>query len=117
MRTGLQAILDNPNASQSIKDYLTQYSGKMAERNGGINGFYGVFDIRASKRFRLYKTHGLEISADVFNFTNLLNKKSGVTQTLGSQALYALGIPATATTPASSRSNGHPNRRQLNSAA
>ena len=100
VRTGLQAILDNPNASQSIKDYLTQYSGKMAERNGGINGFYGVFDIRASKRFRLYKTHGLEISADVFNFTNLLNKKWGVIQTLGSQSLYALGIPATATTPA-----------------
>ncbi len=100
VKTGLQAILDNPNASQSIKNYVTEYSGKIAERNGGINGFYGIFDIRASKRFKLYKTHSLDISADVFNFANLLNRNNGVNKSLGSQALYALGIPATSTTPA-----------------
>ena len=100
VRTGLQAILDNANASQSIKDYITKYSGKMAERNGGINGFYGVFDIRASKKFRLYRTHTLEVSADVFNFANLLKKSWGANKSLGSQALYALGIPASGTTPA-----------------
>ncbi|WP_428663235.1 carboxypeptidase regulatory-like domain-containing protein [Runella sp.] len=100
VKTGLQAILDNPNASQSIKDYINKYSGKMAERNGGINGFYGIFDIRASKKFKLYKTHSIEISADVFNFANLLNKSWGVNKSLGSQALYALGIPATSSTPA-----------------
>ncbi|GAB2577164.1 TonB-dependent receptor [Spirosoma areae] len=100
VKTGLQAILDNPDASQSIKDYINTYSGKIAERNGGINGFYGVFDIRASKRFRLFRTHTLELSADVFNFANLLNKTSGANQSLGSQALYALGIPATGTSPA-----------------
>jgi hypothetical protein len=100
VKSGLQAVLDNPNASQSIKDYINQYSGKIAERNGGINGFYGVFDIRASKRFKLYKTHSLDISADVFNFANLLNRNKGVNQSLGTQALYALGIPATGTTPA-----------------
>ncbi|GAB3989932.1 TonB-dependent receptor [Spirosoma daeguense] len=100
VRTGLQAILDNPNASQSIKDYINTYSGKMAERNGGINGFYGVFDVRASKRFKLYKNHSIEVSADVFNFANLLNKSWGTNQSLGSQALYALGIPASGSTPA-----------------
>ncbi|GAB4008665.1 carboxypeptidase regulatory-like domain-containing protein [Spirosoma migulaei] len=100
VKTGLQAILDNPDASQSIKNYINAYSGKIAERNGGINGFYGIFDIRASKRFRLYKTHTLELSADVFNFANLLNKTWGANKSLGTQALYALGIPATSTTPA-----------------
>ncbi len=100
VKTGLQAILDNPNAGQSIKDYINAYSGKMAARNGGINGFYGIFDIRASKKFKLYKTHSIEISADVFNFANLLNKSWGVNKSLGSQALYALGIPATSTSPA-----------------
>ena len=100
IRTGLQAIIDNPNASQSIKDYIDTYSGRIAERNGGINGFYGVFDIRASKRFRLFKTHSLELSVDAFNVSNLLNKNRGVNKSLGSQALYALGIPATGTTPA-----------------
>ncbi|WP_223833986.1 TonB-dependent receptor [Spirosoma profusum] len=100
VKSGLQAILDNPNASQSIKDYITTYSGKMAERNGGVNGFYGVFDVRASKRFRIHKTHTIDISADVFNFANLLNKSWGANQSLGTQALYALGIPASGSTPA-----------------
>ena len=100
VKTGLQAVLDNPNTSQSIKDYITQYSGKIAERNGGINGFYGVFDVRASKRFRFYKSHSLDLSIDAFNVANLLNKFKGVNQSLGNQALYALGIPAAGSTPA-----------------
>lgn len=100
VRKGLQAILDNPNASQSVKDYITKYSGKMAERNGGINGFYGVFDVRATKRFKIHKTQGIEVSVDIFNVANLLKKSWGTNESLGSQALYALGIPATSTSPA-----------------
>ncbi len=100
VRAGLQAVLDNADASQSIKEYITTYSGRMAERNGGINGFFGVFDIRASKRFRIYRNHNIELSADVFNFANLLRRDWGVNRSLGTQALYALGIPATANTPA-----------------
>jgi hypothetical protein len=91
VKNGLQAILDNPNASQSMKDYITKYSGKIAERNGGVNGFYGVFDLRISKKFTFTKNkqQGLEISADLFNVANLLNKSWGSTKTLGSQALYS----------------------------
>jgi hypothetical protein len=100
VRQGLQAILDNPNASQSVKDYITRYSGKMAERNGGINGFYGVFDLRASKKFNFYKSHALELSIDIFNVANFLNKSWGTNKSLGSQALYALGIPARDGVPA-----------------
>ena len=100
VKTGLQAVLDNPNASQSIKDYISAYSGKIAERNGGVNGFYGIFDVRASKRFRFYKTHSLDLSVDIFNLANLLDKNKGVNLSLGTQALYALGIPASGTTPA-----------------
>lgn len=100
VRSGLQAIQDNPNASQSIKDYLTNYSGQMAPRNGGINGFYGIFDVRASKKIRLYKNHRLDLSVDVFNVANLISRTSGTNRSLGNQALYAVGIPATATSPA-----------------
>jgi hypothetical protein len=100
VKTGLQAILDNADASQSIKDYITKYSGQIAERNGGINGFFGVFDIRASKRFRFYKNHALELSVDLFNVGNFLKKAGGANKSLGTQALYALGVPATATTAA-----------------
>lgn len=100
VRQGLQAILDNPDASQSMKDYITKYSGKMAERNGGINGFYGVFDLRASKKFNFYKSHALELSIDIFNVANFLNKSWGTNKSLGTQALYALGIPASNGNPA-----------------
>jgi hypothetical protein len=102
VRTGLQMILDNPDASQSLKDYINKYSGQIAERNGGVNDFFGIVDIRISKKFKMYKTHTLEISGDIFNFANLLNKKSGVNESLGSQALYALnGRAAVAATPTS----------------
>ena len=99
VRDGLQTILDNPNASQSIKDYILKSSGAVAQRNGGINGFYGVFDLRISKKFKLYKTHTLELSGDLFNVANILKRTWGISQNMGSQALYTLGIPKTATTP------------------
>lgn len=104
VRNGLQAILDNPNASQSLKDYISKYSGQIAQRNGGVNDFFGIVDLRISKKFKLYKTHNLEVSGDIFNFANLLNKKWGVNESLGTQALYALNgsaeKPATPTSPA-----------------
>ncbi len=103
VRAGLQSLLDNPLASQSLKDYILKYSGQTAQRNGGINGFYGVVDLRISKKFKIYRTHNIEISGDIFNLGNLIKKKWGVNKSLGSQALYALNgvakIPATPTTP------------------
>lgn len=88
LRTGLQAILDNPDASQSIKDFITSASGEIAERNGGINEFYGTIDLRLSKQIKFYKKHGVEISVDVFNFANMLNKEWGVYRSFGNTALY-----------------------------
>ncbi|HEX8608494.1 MAG TPA: TonB-dependent receptor, partial [Pedobacter sp.] len=104
VRTGLQTILDNPEASQSLKDYINKYSGQIAQRNGGVNDFFGIVDIRVAKKIKIYKSQTLEFSGDIFNFANLLNKKWGVNESLGSQALYALNgkaeVKATATTPA-----------------
>jgi len=100
VRKGLQAIIDNPSASQSVKDYITKYNGKMAARNGGINGFYGIFDIRATKKFKIHRSQAIEVSVDIFNFANLLKRSWGANKSLGSQALYALGIPATSTSAA-----------------
>jgi hypothetical protein len=103
VRAGLQTILDNPLASQSLKDYITKYSGQIAQRNGGVNDFFGIVDVRVAKKFKLVDKHTLEISADIFNLANLLKKTWGVNESLGTQALYALNgrtrVPATATTP------------------
>ncbi|TCD12739.1 TonB-dependent receptor [Pedobacter frigidisoli] len=90
IRTGLQTLLDNPDASQSLKDYVNKYSGQIAERNGGINDFFGIVDLRISKKFKIYKSHNIELSGDIFNLGNLLNKKWGVNETMGNQALYAV---------------------------
>ncbi|GEO08859.1 cell envelope biogenesis protein OmpA [Segetibacter aerophilus] len=100
VQTGLTAILNNSDASPSIKNYITKYFGKIAERNGGVNGFYGIIDVRVSKKFKLYKAHNLELSADVFNVANVFNRNRGVNKSLGNQNLYAIGIPATSTSPA-----------------
>lgn len=93
IRTGIQGILDNPNASQSMKDFLISSAGKIATRNGGENGFFGTIDLRVSKELKFYKTHGIELSAEIFNFANMLNKDRGVTKVLGNQSLY--GLPKT----------------------
>ena len=92
LRNGLQALLDNPLASQSLKDYILKYEGGIAERNGGINGFFGTVDIRLAYQFKFGKAkkQSVEVSGDIFNFANLLNKKWGVTETFGTQALYAV---------------------------
>ncbi|WP_316826653.1 TonB-dependent receptor [Pedobacter miscanthi] len=103
VRNGLQALLDNPDASQSLKDYINKYSGQIAERNGGINGFYGIVDLRIAKKIKLNKRQSIEVSGDIFNLGNLINKKWGVNETLGNQGLYALNgtakVAATPTTP------------------
>jgi hypothetical protein len=100
VRKGLQAIIDNPNASQSIKDYINESTGRIARRNGGVNGFYGTLDLRIMKRIDLGKGHNLQFSADIFNAINMFDRSKGVNKSLGSQALYALGIPASGSTPA-----------------
>lgn len=90
IRTGLQAILDNPEASQSLKDVIVDYAGRIAERNAGVNGFFGTIDLRVAKKFTMHRTHAIEVSAEIFNLLNMFDKEWGVTKTLGNQALYGL---------------------------
>ncbi|WP_317129374.1 TonB-dependent receptor [Hymenobacter nivis] len=91
LRNGIQAILDNPNASENLKDYVRRSIGKVAERNGGVNSFYGQLDLRIAKRFKTFsQSQYLELSGDLFNATNLLNKSNGVVKTLGNQSIYSL---------------------------
>lgn len=88
LKDGINAILNNPDASSSVKKYIRKSFGKIADRNGGINGFYGTFDLHLGKRFKLYKTHHLDVSVDLFNVANLLNKDWGAGQNLGKIYLY-----------------------------
>jgi hypothetical protein len=90
LRTGINDLLADPEVAESFKTYLRDNFGRVAERNGGINGFNGTWDIRLSKRFNVYRKHGLELSCDVFNLANLIDKTKGVYQSLGTVSLYNL---------------------------
>lgn len=88
IRKGFETLMANPKVEKKFKEYLQNNYGKMAERNGGVNGFYGTFDLHLEKAFKLYKTHALEVSLDVFNVANLLNKDWGVGKNLSNVPLY-----------------------------
>lgn len=89
-RTAITNILDNPNASKSIKDYINKNMGKIAERNGGINRFYGTWDLRFAKKFNVWKKQYIELSGDIFNVENLINKTWGGSRNLGKQNIYTI---------------------------
>ena len=88
VKASMQKVLDNPN--NRAKKYIQQSLGKIADRNGGSNPFSGTFDVRLSKSIKTYKKQALTLTADVFNFANLLNKKRGVNYNLGQQTLLTV---------------------------
>ncbi|MDC8106977.1 carboxypeptidase-like regulatory domain-containing protein [Chryseobacterium sp. B21-037] len=85
-----QTLIDNPEVGKALKNYISDYNNKIAERNGGKNGFYGVWDIRIAKKIKFEKIGGFELSVDIFNVANLLNKEWGVNKSYGNTALYRI---------------------------
>jgi hypothetical protein len=100
VRNGINAILANPDAGESIKDYIRKNYGQVSERNGGENAFFGFLDLRLAKKFNIRKRHNIELSGDIFNVVNMFDKNKGVSKALGNQSLYGLGVPASGTSPA-----------------
>ncbi|AQX04090.1 TonB-dependent receptor [Elizabethkingia meningoseptica] len=84
------SLLSDPNVGKALKNYIQDYNNKIAERNGGINGFYGIWDVRIAKKLKFEKVGNLEFSVDIFNFANLLNKKWGVNESYGNTSLYKI---------------------------
>lgn len=90
IREGLINLLENPEVEDAFKDYLRKNKGKVAERNGGVNKFYGTWDLRVTKDITFRNKSALQISVDVFNVANLLNKDWGLSHALGKQTLYTV---------------------------
>ena len=90
IRDGLKGIMDNPEVEDSFKDYLLASKGKIAERNGGVNDFYGTLDLRLTKDFDFGRYGGLQLSVDAFNVINMFDKEAGLSQNLGKQPLYSI---------------------------
>jgi hypothetical protein len=88
LRDGINGLLNSPNVDESLKTYMRKSMGTVAERNGGINRFFGIWDLRIAKKVNLYKTHSIELSLDGFNLANMMNKDWGVDRSLGKQNIY-----------------------------
>ncbi|KIC91423.1 TonB-dependent receptor [Flavihumibacter sp. ZG627] len=61
-------------------DYLSKRRGQYAERNGARLPFTHVIDLKIQQDFNIRiakKTYQFQISYDVFNFTNMLNRDWG----------------------------------------
>ncbi len=80
IREAYQDILNDPEVPAHYKEYLEQSFGGFAARNGGKSPFRATIDLRGAYQLTLPGLpHGLEVTADVFNFANLLNREWGVT--------------------------------------
>lgn len=70
------------NLNDYINDdkYLSKHRGEYASRNGARLPFQTVVDFRLLQEFQIMNNgtkHNLQVSLDIFNFTNLLNTKWG----------------------------------------
>lgn len=72
--TALNAVIEGD-------EYLRSRRGKFAERNASRTNWTHIVDLKFAQEFGIKfgeNTHKLELTADIFNFTNLLNKEWGV---------------------------------------
>jgi hypothetical protein len=68
-------------------DYLSERRGQYAERNGDRNLWQHTLDLKVLQDFSLNfngKKHTFQVSADIFNFLNFLNKDWGVLEEFSS---------------------------------
>jgi len=73
--------------------YLSTRKGKIAERNGAGTPWEHVVDMRVAQDFIVNvggNKHDLQLTLDIFNFTNLLNKFWGRNYSVGNQAYTIL---------------------------
>ena len=64
-------------------EYLSENRGRVVERNGGLQPWFSQVDVRLLQDIFTYssgKQHGLQLSLDILNFGNLLNRNWGVRQ-------------------------------------
>lgn len=86
-------------------DYLRSRRGDFAERNADRSDWSHIIDLKFAQEFGVKigkNSHKLEVSFDIFNFTNLLNKEWGVrtfTNFNQVQLLNFRGFEADGTTP------------------
>ncbi len=68
------------NAYIESDDYLRKNRGEYAERNGARLPFSHILDLKLQQDFNVKfggKTYQLQVTYDIFNFTNMISRKAG----------------------------------------
>ena len=71
----MRRVLANPN--NRARDVIQKYLGQIAPRNVGWSPFRGQTDVRVARDVNLMRGQAVELTVDIFNLENLLNKKWG----------------------------------------
>jgi hypothetical protein len=71
----MRRVLANPD--NVARDYLRANLGRVARRNGAANPFFGRLDLRLSSRVPALRGQRVELTADVFNVANLVDRDRG----------------------------------------
>jgi len=70
------------------KPALSRYQGRIAPANAFRSGWRNTFDIRISQEFAgVFKHHKSELALDIMNLGNLVNKRWGVIEDYGTNAV------------------------------
>lgn len=81
-------------AYMNSTDYTRKHQGKNTERNGARLPWENHFDFKFVQGFNFVKSHTIELSVDIFNVGNLINKNWGRSYYAGNQELQPLNVAA-----------------------
>ncbi|MBB3697721.1 carboxypeptidase-like regulatory domain-containing protein [Flammeovirga yaeyamensis] len=88
IKDGYDQILNDPNVSNSVKDYLRDSFGGYAKRNGGVNPMNFNLDLRLTYDLKIFQEKNkLRLTMDAFNVMNMVNKEWGITHNHGDQEI------------------------------
>ncbi len=85
----MRKVLDNPN--NRARDFINQNLGRFSPRNGGWSPFRGQTDLRIARNIGIVRGQSIELTADIFNVENLLNRQWGGQYNLGT-ALQLMAV-------------------------
>ncbi len=88
----------NLNSFIESDKYLSENRGDYAERNGSRLPFESVLDLKLVQDFYINaigKRHTLQLTLDVFNFTNLLNSEWGIRRYISNDAFQLVEYKGT----------------------
>ena len=97
-KNALEAFIQND-------DYLNKHRGQFAERNGATLPFSNIVDLKITQDFNLKinkHAYQFQLSMDIFNFTNLINRNWGRTYYVSNDQfslMQFVGYSSTTNTP------------------